>query len=65
MLPNDTQNDDHLGPGENQSGEGTLTVLGCGAYVFASIFVDLPELTSLPLRYSRYRHTLRHTLFPV
>ena len=46
MLPNDTQNDRHLGPGENKGREGTLTVLGCGAYVFGSFFVDLPELTS-------------------
>ena len=46
MLPNDTQNDGHLGPAENKGSEGTLTVLGCGAYVFRSHFVNLPELTS-------------------
>ena len=63
MLPNDSQIDGHLGIGESKGSECTLTVLGCGAYVFALYFIDLPELTSLPLRHSWYRHTLRHTLF--
>lgn len=45
MLPNDTQNDGHLGPGENKGSEGTLTVLGCGTLGIAILSGILSSLS--------------------
>ena len=51
---------EYLASGEKQSSDSTLTVLGCGAYVFARSPFQQPELTPIRSRYSRCRHPLRH-----
>lgn len=66
MPTNEIQVDGYLAPGEKKDKDGTLTVLGCGAYVFGRRHSQSLELTTpLLSRYPRYRHTLRHSVVAI